>query len=72
MSDWTAGYMAEVGYTYGCYGELSAERLRMAFLSAGLALPPLGAACELGYGQGLGANINATATLTSWYGTVDQ
>jgi SAM-dependent methyltransferase len=69
MSDWTSGYVAEIGYTYGCYGELSAERLRVAFLSAGLALPPLVTACELGYGQGLGANINATATLTRWYGT---
>jgi hypothetical protein len=69
MSDWTSGYVADVGYTYGCYGELSAERLRMAFLSAGLVLPEIGTACELGFGQGLGANMNATATLTRWHGT---
>lgn len=68
MSDWTAGYIADVGYTYGYYGELGAERLRMAFLSAGLVMPEIGTACELGFGQGLSANIHATATLTEWHG----
>jgi SAM-dependent methyltransferase len=68
MSDWTAGYVADVGYTYGYYGELGAERLRMAFLSAGLVMPQLGTACELGFGQGLSSNVHASATLTRWHG----
>lgn len=68
MSDWTSGYVAEVGYTYGHYAELSPERLRMAFLSAGLQMPAIGAACELGFGQGVSANIHAAATLAQWHG----
>lgn len=68
MSDWTSGYVAEVGYTYGHYAELSPERLRMAFLSAGLLMPAIGAACELGFGQGVSANIHASATLVHWHG----
>ena len=68
MSDWTSGYVAEVGYTYGSYAELSAQRVRMAFLSAGLVPPAFGTACELGFGQGLSANLNAAATVTRWHG----
>lgn len=68
MSDWTSGYVAEVGYTYGHYAELSPERLRMAFLSAGLLMPAIGAACELGFGQGVSANIHASASMAQWHG----
>lgn len=39
MTDWTAGYVADVGYTFGYYAELSPLRLRLAFLNAGLAFP---------------------------------
>jgi hypothetical protein len=42
MSDWTAGYVADVGYTYGYYTELNPLRLRLAFLNAGLAFPAAG------------------------------
>lgn len=69
MSDWTAGYVADIGYTYGYYTELNPLRVKLVFLNAGLALPDVGTACELGFGQGLSANIHAAASITQWYGT---
>jgi len=69
VTDWTSGYVADVGYTYGYYGELNPLRTRLAFLNRGLALPEGGAACELGFGQGLSANIHAAASGTVWHGT---
>lgn len=69
MSDWTAGYVADIGYTFGYYTELNPLRLRLAFLNAGLALPQTGTACELGFGQGLSANVHAVASQTQWFGT---
>ena len=69
MSDWTAGYVADIGYTYGYYAELNPLRVKLAFLKAGLALPTTGTACELGFGQGVSANIHAAASLTQWHGT---
>lgn len=69
MEDWTAGYVADVDYTYGCYVELNPLRLKLAFLNAGVAYPEIGTACELGFGQGLSVNIHAAASVTSWYGT---
>ena len=69
MSDWTSGYVADIGYTYGYYTELNPLRVRLAFLNAGLVAPEVGAACELGFGQGLSANLHAAASATQWYGT---
>lgn len=69
MSDWTDGYVADIGYTYGYYGELSPQRARMALLNAGYEIPPFGTACELGFGQGLSVNIHAAASATQWFGT---
>jgi hypothetical protein len=68
-ADWTAGYVADIGYTYGYYSELNPLRARIALLNAGLALPKQGTACELGFGQGMSANIHAAASTTHWYGT---
>ena len=68
MSDWTAGYVADIGYTYGYYTELNPLRIQLAFLKAGLAMPEVGTACELGFGQGLSANIHAAASTTEWHG----
>ena len=31
MSDWTAGYVADIGYTYGYYTELNPLRVKLAF-----------------------------------------
>lgn len=69
MTNWTAGYVADIGYTYGYYPELNPQRVRLAFLNQGLVFPEMGAACELGFGQGLSANIHAAASVTQWHGT---
>ncbi|MBU3738504.1 MAG: methyltransferase [Rhodoferax sp.] len=69
MTDWTAGYVADIGYTFGYYTELNPLRLKLAFLNRGLVPPAVGAACELGFGQGLSANVHAAASVTTWHGT---
>jgi SAM-dependent methyltransferase len=69
MTDWTAGYVADIGYTFGYYLELNPLRVKLAFLNAGLVYPEVGRACELGFGQGLSANIHAATSMTQWYGT---
>ena len=69
MTDWTSGYVADIGYTFGYYTELNPLRVKLAFLDAGLLAPETGSACELGFGQGLSANMHAAATRTQWCGT---
>lgn len=69
MSDWTSGYVADIGYTYGYYQELNPLRARLIFLSAGLLPPEHGTHCELGYGQGISANIHAAASGSTWHAT---
>jgi len=69
MTDWTAGYVADIGYTYGYYTELNPLRVRLAFLNAGLVPPEMGTACELGFGQGMSANLHAAASVVQWHGT---
>jgi SAM-dependent methyltransferase len=69
MTDWTAGYVTDIGYTFGYYPELNPLRVKLAFLNAGLVCPEMGTACELGFGQGLSANIHAAANVTQWHGT---
>lgn len=69
MTDWTAGYVADIGYTYGYYNELNPLRLQLAFAQQGMAFPEVGTACELGFGQGLSANLHAAASVTHWHGT---
>ena len=70
-SGWTAGYVTELAYTHGYYTELCPGQLRLACLSAGIALPeaqPL-RYLELGYGQGLSINIHAAAIAGEFWGT---
>ncbi len=69
MDDWTSGYVADIGYTYGYYLELNPQRVKLAFLSAGLVAPKCGTACELGFGQGVSANMHAAGSICSWHGT---
>jgi len=69
MSDWTAGYVADIGYIYGYYPELNPLQVKLAFLNAGLMPPDMGAACELGFGQGMSANLHAAASVVQWCGT---
>ena len=62
MTDWTHGYIAEIDYTYGFYRELSPALLNYALLLRGFEPPSLDAGfryCELGFGQGVSANLLA-------------
>ena len=69
MSDWTDGYIAEIPYTFGYYGELNPLRIVVPFLNVGLAPPTIATACELGFGQGVSVNLHAAASDVRWYGT---
>lgn len=69
MLDWSAGYVSDVGYTFGAYGELNPNQLHPAFSSAGLINPKIRNACELGFGQGVSINMHAAAGSADWYGT---
>lgn len=69
MTDWTSGYVADINYTYGYYSELNPNRLKLSFLNAGIVFPEIKTACELGFGQGLSANIHAAASTVQFFGT---
>ena len=69
MSDWTSGYVADIGYTYGYYTELNPLRVKLAFLNAGLVAPEMGTACELGFGQGMSTVMHAAGSVVHWCGT---
>jgi hypothetical protein len=69
--DWAAGYVTDIGYTFGYYRELCPGILRLACIVAGIA-PPTAASLrylELGFGQGLSINIHAAATPGIFWGT---
>ena len=63
MSTWNSGYISTIGYTFGHYEELNPLRVQLAFLNQGLVFPEVGAACELGFGQGLSANFHAAGSI---------
>lgn len=70
MTNWTDGYVADIGYTYGYYGELNPLRTQLAFINNGIEFPSIKNACELGFGQGVSVNIHAAGnSSTAWYGT---
>jgi SAM-dependent methyltransferase/RNA-binding protein YhbY len=69
MNDWSAGYVADLDYTYGYYDELNPLRMQLPFIKSGLAYPEIKTACELGFGQGLSTNLHAAASAVEWYGT---
>jgi SAM-dependent methyltransferase len=62
--NWTGGYVADIGYSAGFYGETAPNHLAFAALSVarspGRALNPK-RVLELGFGQGLGLGIIAAA-----------
>ncbi|MEQ8313562.1 MAG: class I SAM-dependent methyltransferase [Gammaproteobacteria bacterium] len=68
MSDWSAGYVADIDYTYGYYPELSPLRARLPLLNQGLHCPRIDTACELGFGQGFAICTHGAATNIKWYG----
>ncbi len=65
--NWSNGYVSDVTYSHGYYHELAPSFLRFALLLNGLANgagdPASGdyTYCELGYGQGVSANLHAAA-----------
>lgn len=69
MSDWTSGYVSDIGYTFGYYRELCPTHAKQAFLTQGLVFPEVKTACELGFGQGLSAVVHGSASNIEWYGT---
>ena len=69
MTNWSEGYVSDIDYIYGYYEELNPARLTIPFLAAGLAIPEISNACELGFGQGISVNIHAAAGTARWYAT---
>jgi SAM-dependent methyltransferase len=69
VNSWTDGYVSEIDYTFGYYGDLNPLRIAMPLLNIGLAPPDIATACELGFGQGITVNIHAAASSVRWYGT---
>ena len=63
MTDWTAGYVAEIDYPHGYYRELCPPLLALAVLNRAVAIRrghPF-RYLEVGFGQGLSLNIHAAA-----------
>ena len=72
MNSWSEGYFTESTYTYGYYRELSPNFMRLCLLFNGFLAPEITAEsfhCELGFGQGVSANIHAAATPGKFFGT---
>jgi hypothetical protein len=67
--EWTQGYVAEVGYTYGYYNELNPLRAALPLLRSGWAIPQVQAACEQGFGQGVSIAMHAAGQPVDWWGT---
>lgn len=68
MSDRPAGYVTDVGYTFGYHAALNPLSTRLAFLRAGLEPPRIATACELGFGQGVSLAVHAAASSVRWWG----
>ncbi len=75
MSEWSAGYVTEVGYIHGYYRELLPSLLGFACLARGVAAPGLGVdsirVLEIGCGQGISANIIAASNPQIDYTAID-
>jgi SAM-dependent methyltransferase len=68
-TDWTSGYVADIGYVFGYYRELNPSWATFALLKAGFIPPKIETACELGFGQGVSVNVHAAASNVEWHGT---
>ncbi|MEI9965043.1 MAG: hypothetical protein WDM92_10345 [Caulobacteraceae bacterium] len=69
-TDWASGYISDLGYTHGYYGELSPALIDFALLLRGYEPPPRAGMryLELGFGQGLSINIHAAAAPGEYWG----
>jgi len=65
----TDSYRVTIPYIRDYQAELNPLRARLVLLRAGVRPPVIGAACELGYGQGMSLAIHAAASAVAWYGT---
>lgn len=73
MNEWSEGYNADISYTYGYFPEFNPLRAQWLLLNAGIAPPAWpatgGAACELGFGQGVSVAVHAAGSNVQWWGT---
>ena len=72
MDNWNEGYFTETTYTYGYYRDISPFWQNFCLLLNGFDTQELNensAHCELGFGQGVSANIHAAATQGKYFGT---
>ena len=72
MNSWNEGYFTDSTYTYGYYREISPVWQNFVLTVNGFAAPELNensVHCELGFGQGVSANIHAAATPGKYFGT---
>lgn len=69
MHSWNQGYVTDISYTKGYYSTLNPLRIKLCFLAQRLMPPKIKNACELGFGQGITLNFNATNPSISWCGT---
>lgn len=63
-NNWSKGYVADLTYSHGYYHELSPSFIRFFLLLNGYANASQGGSfnyCELGFGQGVSANLHAAA-----------
>ena len=64
MNKWTSGYVTDIDYTAGFYGDMAPAHLSFALLAQGCEAPNIERGfnyCELGCGQGLTTNLLAAA-----------
>jgi SAM-dependent methyltransferase len=75
MTDWSAGYVTEINYSFGFYRELTPSLLAFAALARNIDAPGLGSeplrVLELGCGQGESAVIVAAARPEVDYTAID-
>lgn len=69
MQEWNQGYVTDINYTNGYYSTLNPLRIKLCFLAQNLLPPTINTACELGFGQGISLNFNASTLNAQWYGT---
>ena len=68
MSDWSAGYVIETGYTYGYYEDMNPIRVKYILTYLGYSPIAFEKCFELGIGQGISVNIHSLTSDADWYG----
>ena len=72
MNSWNEGYFTDSTYTFGYYRELSPNFIRWCLTLRGFVAPDVdenSCHCELGFGQGVSANIHAASSTGKFFGT---